>query len=128
MLQHLGCAVHSVHEDGAGDAVVLAGWRLLMNAYSRLYTETEARMARLLSEVGQSFSDSERAEVLRFLKAGEYGLALETLSFILIEESKSVGAALLLGIDEAAVAMQLRDERFMCDLHNYCDRQRGAVV
>ena len=99
-----------------------------MNAYSRLYVETEARMARLLGEVGQSFSDSERAEVLRFLKAGEYGLALETLSFILIEESKSVGPALLHGIDEAASAMQLRDERFMYDLHNFYDCQHGTVV
>jgi hypothetical protein len=99
-----------------------------MNAYSRLYIETEARMARLLSGMGESFSDSERAEVQAFLKVGEYGLALETLSFILIEESKPVGIALLRGIDEAAEAMQLRDERFMYDLHNFYDRQHGIVV
>jgi len=99
-----------------------------MNAYSRLYADTEARMSQLLGDLGQSFTESERNEVNRFLDAREYGLALETLSCILVEETKTIATTTLHGIDELAGVMQLRDERFMYDLHNFYDRQQGIVV
>jgi hypothetical protein len=99
-----------------------------MNENSRLYAETETRISGLLEEVGPSFAESERGEVVRFLKAGEYGLALETFASILVEEAKPIDANVLHHIDEAAVAMHLRDERFMYDLHNFYDHQHRVAM
>src|SRR5690242_5813708 len=95
-----------------------------MTDYSGLYADTASRMQHVLSEVSLDFSESERSEVSRFLNAREYGLALQTLSYILVEESKPISRDVLREIDHMADAMRLRDERFMYDLHNSFDRQQ----
>jgi hypothetical protein len=75
---------------------------------------TEPRITALLAG---SFSASERAEVLGFLDAGELGLALDTLSWIIIDEAKPVSPAVLREIDSLAAAMDMTGEPFLAALH-----------
>jgi hypothetical protein len=97
-----------------------------MTDYSGLYAETEKRMLHVLGLVNQLLTDVEQREVTRFFNAREYGIALETLSQILVEEAKPIDAKVLQDIDLMADAMQLRDERFMYNLHNSYDRQQAS--
>jgi hypothetical protein len=66
---------------------------------------------------------AERAEVDRFLSAGEYGLALDTLSWILVDERKPIGPTTVREIDSLAAAMELQEEPFMHALHDAHERQ-----
>jgi hypothetical protein len=86
-------------------------------------TQVGTRIASLLGDLGGSMTDAERAEVDRFLDAGEYGLALDTLSWILVEEQKPIGHGTLREIESLARVMELREERFMHALHNAHERQ-----
>jgi hypothetical protein len=80
-------------------------------------------MANLLDALAGEMAESERAEVDRFLSAGEYGLALDTLSWILVDEKKPIGHGVLREIDGLAEVMKLREERFMHALHDAHQRQ-----
>lgn len=94
-----------------------------MTDYSALHAETEIRLQRVLAALRDTLTDLEREEVLEFLRVREFGLALDALSHILIEEDKPIEAALLHQIDDIASAMNMGDERFMHDLHNMHDRR-----
>jgi hypothetical protein len=96
--------------------------------FSQLYDETEAKIGLLLDNVKHILTASERQEVLDFMDAREYGLALETLSGILVEEEKPIRSSVLRQIDEIAGMMQMSDEPFVHDLHTRFDRQRRQVV
>ena len=55
------------------------------------YEDLEEHFERLLPTLpGQGWSDAEIAEVRHFLDHGEYGLALETLTSILLEGGKRI--------------------------------------
>ena len=86
--------------------------------YSQFYAETELEFGHLLEDARQSFSEAEQKEVLRFLAAREYGMALETFTGILIEESKFIRPPVLQRLDKIAAAIGLQDEGFIYDLHN----------
>jgi hypothetical protein len=88
-----------------------------MTDYMQLYGELEAGFKSMLSEARDSFSPAEQDEILAFVDAREYGLALETLVRILVEERKPVSPSVLRRIDNAAELMELKDEHFMRDLH-----------
>jgi hypothetical protein len=88
-------------------------------------TDIARRIANLLGDLGGSLSDSELAEVHRFLSAGEYGLALDTLSWILVEERKPIGHDTLREIDSLAEAMKLREARFMHALYGAHEQQNA---
>jgi hypothetical protein len=94
-----------------------------MNDFSRLYAVTEERISGLLADVVSFISRSGYEEVASFIDAREYGLALETLACVLVDEGTPVGSRLLQAIDDVAGSMHLRDERFMRDLHDFHDRQ-----
>jgi hypothetical protein len=93
-------------------------------------TKVASRIANLLGNLGDAIARSERAEVDRFLDVGEYGLALDTLSWILVEENKAIGQGVLREIDSLAEVMELREERFVQALHAAHERQiaHGARV
>ncbi len=99
-----------------------------MTDYSRLYDDTEARIGLLLDEVKDSFTLSERKEVADFIGAHEYGLALETLSAILVGEEKPIRFSALRQIDEIAALMRKSDEPFIRDHHTRFDHQRRQAV
>ena len=86
-------------------------------------TQVATRIANLLSTLGGEMADSERAEVDRFLSAGEYALALDTLSWILVEEQKPIADGALREIDSLAEVMELREEGFVHALHDAHERQ-----
>ena len=94
-----------------------------MADYSKLYAETKSRLEHVLTALSRILTEAEREEVLDFLKSREYGLALGTLSHILVEENKAIDGNVLHQIDDIASAMHLRDEPFMYDLHTSYDRQ-----
>ncbi|HEX5327662.1 MAG TPA: MafI family immunity protein [Acetobacteraceae bacterium] len=97
-----------------------------MNSYPGANAEMEAQIRDVLGALRGTLTATECSEVTTFLDAREYGVALGTLSWILVEESKRIDPGILQEIDRLAAGMHLRDERFMYDLHNSYDRQRAA--
>ena len=67
----------------------------------------ERRLKALLDSLGATLSASERIEVEVFIQAGEYGIALETLCSILIEESKGIPERHLTEIRALGMSMEL---------------------
>lgn len=68
------------------------------------YESLENELRTLLESL-DTFSDSEKAEVVRYVDVGEYGLALETVFDIALEESKVISKALKLSITRLAEKM-----------------------
>ena len=54
------------------------------------YNELEAQLGSILLTLGPQLSPEESREVSHFLDVGEYGLALQTLTDLLIEERKKL--------------------------------------
>lgn len=86
-------------------------------------TDIARRIAGLLREQADAWSAAERAEVNRFLDAGEYGLALDTLAWILVEEAKPISPGTLCEIESLAAAMGLADDPFLDAVRNARKRQ-----
>jgi hypothetical protein len=91
--------------------------------HSALHAEVEQRIARLLRELRPQLNHDEEAEVVEFLAVREYGLALETLSAVLIDEKKRLDTRVVQEIDGIARLMGLRDQVFMQVLHTSYYRQ-----
>ena len=71
------------------------------------YEHVEELLLRLLGSLSEVFADSEKAEVQDFVDAGEYGLALETLIDIVVEEDKRLRSDCLKLVHELSESMQL---------------------
>jgi hypothetical protein len=84
------------------------------------------RIASLLGDAGASWSALERAEVERFLHAGEHGLAVDTLSWILVDARKPISSKMLREIERLIVIMDLGQEPFVAALHGAYQRQAAA--
>ena len=76
------------------------------------YRYIEELLLRLLGLLLEIFTDSEICEVRDFIDAGEYGLALETLVDIVIEENKLVSKESLALVCELADVMGLDKKVF----------------
>jgi hypothetical protein len=88
-------------------------------------------IASLLREQSGVLSPPERAEVDRFLDAGEYGLALDTLCWILVEEHKPISNDTLRKIESLAEVMDVAREPFMDAVRSVANRQtinRDAAI
>ncbi len=72
-------------------------------------TKIEKGFASLLGRLDGKLSASEREEVTEFIDAGEYGIALETLSAILVEERKRFSVSVLREMAELAGIMGIRE-------------------
>lgn len=57
---------------------------------SREFDKVENYFIQLMQTVNTSFTAGELQEVKQYLEVGEYGLAFETFSDIVIEEEKSI--------------------------------------
>jgi hypothetical protein len=84
------------------------------------------RIANLLDDAGASWSASERAEVERFLRAGEHGLAVDTLSWILVDTQKPISSEMLREIESLIEIMDFGQEPFVAALHGAYQRQAAA--
>lgn len=71
------------------------------------YNLLKRELNQLLEFVSDSFTSSELNEVKEFLDAGEFGLALETLYFIIIEEDKCVSPSVRDSIEKLGELMNL---------------------
>ena len=74
------------------------------------YTLLEERLSRLLKSIDESFTSTETSEVQQFLDAGEYGLALETICGIIIEERKVVRTEVVEQVKELREMMELESD------------------
>lgn len=69
----------------------------------------EARLIGLLDALAGVFTTDERRGVEEFLEVGEYGLALETLTAVIVEDGKKISKRLLATIESVANEMGIRD-------------------
>lgn len=83
------------------------------------YQSIENLLLRLLGLLLGIFTESEKGEVQDFIDASEYGLALETLVDIVIEENKQISGESLALVCELADAMQLNKTVFEEKLRGY---------
>lgn len=72
------------------------------------FTAIEQRFTLVLDALSGELSAAERREVEEFIDVGEYGVALETLSALLVEERKRVSPATFAEIVELADSMGIR--------------------
>lgn len=85
------------------------------------YQRIEKLFSRLLALITPTFSEAEVTEVREFIDAGEYGLALETLADIVIDESKRIST------EEAKLVYELADEMHL-DRKQYEERLSGHLA
>jgi hypothetical protein len=96
-----------------------------MPDYSAHYAETDRLMRELLGRTEGLLSLSEVAEVHELLEAREYGLALESLASILVEERKHVSPEIARRVDALAAAMHLGGAPFVKDFDAYAAARAG---
>lgn len=89
----------------------------MMTTYD--YQYIEELLLRLLSLLSGKLNDYEKGEVQGFVDAGEYGLALETLVDIVIEENKQIPGESLVLLCELADVMQMDKKVLEERLHNH---------
>ncbi len=80
------------------------------------YDELEARLGSILLTLGSQFSFEESREVSHFLDVGEYGLALQTLTDLLIEERKKISIRTYNDVVRVAKRMGIEREIALEDL------------
>jgi hypothetical protein len=88
---------------------------------NRDYQYIEESLLRLLVLLSVVFTDAERSEVQEFIDVGEYGLALETLVDIVVEEDKQIPSKVLMLVDELSDVMEL-------DKAVFEEKLRGHVI
>lgn len=74
---------------------------------TRDFAAIEAHFSRLLLALGEIFSETEIDEVTAFIDAGEYGLALDTVADIFVEERKVTTDEITVLTGELATCMRL---------------------
>ena len=90
----------------------------MMNAN---YKNIENLLLQLLASVDKAFNRQETEEVQRFLDVGEYGLALETFTDIVLEENKKITKADLCLIKKLATAMTMDKEALFVKLEQFIE-------
>lgn len=78
--------------------------------FSDHYADMESGLRALLYAVAGVFSASDIAEVEEFIDAREYGLALQTLAAILLENSTHLDGPAVENVQELAGAMGLYND------------------
>ena len=80
------------------------------------YDELEAQLGSILLTLGSQLSFEESREVSHFLDVGEYGLALQTLTDLLIEERKKISIRTYNDVVSVAKHMGIEREIALEDL------------
>jgi hypothetical protein len=73
------------------------------------FTAIDRRLTLVLDSLSDELSAAERREVEEFIDVGEYGVALETLSALLVEERKRISPVTFAEIVELADLMGIRE-------------------
>lgn len=85
------------------------------------FVKVENLLLKLMASVEQAFNREELKEVQDFIDAGEYGLALETFTDIVVEENKKIAKADLDLIEDLAVTMAMDQETFHQKLEGFLE-------
>jgi len=67
-------------------------------------------------------------EIIAMLDVAEYGIGLETMAGIIVEENKQIDINLLREINSLAAEMQLRDEPFMGQLNSFFETKAAPLA
>ena len=73
------------------------------------FHETVRSLCAMLADLSSVLSSEERAEVIQFIDVGEYGVALETLAALIVEERKRIPVSIFEQIVNLADSMGLRE-------------------
>lgn len=84
------------------------------------FPEIERRLIAALDVLKGEFTAAERQEVLEFIDVGEYGVALETLAAIAVEEKKRLPKAVFDVIRDLAAQMGVEGTVMSEELHQRC--------
>lgn len=76
------------------------------------FSKLERLLSGLITSVSGVFSQEEIGEVQSLIDVGEYGVALETFTDIVVEENKGITKSSLVLIEEAAIMMEMDPEVF----------------
>jgi hypothetical protein len=87
------------------------------------FNELETRLGSILLMLGPQLSPEESWEVNHFLDVGEYGLALQTLTALLIEERKKIRRGTYNDIAGVANRMGMEREIALEDLQRCVDEE-----
>lgn len=71
------------------------------------YTLLHEKLTSLVAQLQDVLTESERGEVDEFIEVGEYGVALETVAAIIVEEGKRISASQYSSIMQLADMMGL---------------------
>ena len=96
--------------------------------FSDHYADMEGGLRALLSAVTGTFSASDIAEVEEFIDAREYGLALQTLAAILLENSTHFDGPVVEKVQGLAGAMGLYNDEAINGLVAAYQRQFRVVM
>jgi hypothetical protein len=87
--------------------------------HTKVWADAEQRIGDLLARLRKQLSAGEVEEVSGFLREREYGLALEALACMLVDEKKRIELAVVREIDGIARHMHLEGEAFVGRLHQF---------
>jgi hypothetical protein len=87
------------------------------------YNELEIRLGSILLTLGPQLSPKESREVSHFLDVGEYGLALQTLTDLLIEERKKISIGTYSDVVGVAKRMGIEREIALEDLERRVEEE-----
>lgn len=89
------------------------------------YQNVEGLLLKLLGLLHATFKDSEKSEVQSFVDVGEYGLALETLVDIAVEENKKIPEEAMSVVIELAGVMELDKKVYEKKLSEFVVADQG---
>lgn len=81
------------------------------------YSEIEKKLKTILEQL--PFSDDEKMEVNRFIQHNEFGVALETIVFLCIEESKKLESSIVILLFQMASDMLIEFDNTIYKFFNY---------
>jgi hypothetical protein len=94
--------------------------------HTEVWEEAEQRIGGLLARLREQLSAGAVEEVSGFLRVREYGLALEALACILVDEKKRIEPAIVREIDGIARHMHLGGETFLSRLHQFAKSREAT--
>lgn len=99
-----------------GDLDVNEGAKKSMRVDMSDFELIESLFVRLIFLLAAVFSESEIFEVREFVDAGEYGLALDTVVDVFVQEKKIATTKIVSLIRDLAAAMELAPEDYVSQL------------
>ena len=94
---------------------------------AEFYRQLEGHLETSLVGLPPEWTDEERAEVQEMINVGEYGVALETLAGIAVEENRPLSPDLIFLIEKLAERMELGGAEPVRRLHKHLGTRTTSV-